>query len=98
VGKQACFLTFKENGVDFLVLVGQRKQRYEGEYAPEALAVIDDVGNDDNPDYMREEFAKQHKSGEFSALAVVRLRADSAAINNALFPASGAIPAEVIAE
>lgn len=84
--------------MDFLVLVGQRKQRYEGEYAPEALAINDGVGNDDNPEYMQGELAKHRESGEFAALAVVRLRVDSAAINEALFPAGKALPAKVVTD
>ena len=34
------------------VLFAQRKESYEGEYAPEALECIDDVGNDDNPAWL----------------------------------------------
>lgn len=84
--------------MDILVLVGQRKQRYVGEYAPEALAVIDGVGNEDNPEYMEEKLAKHRAGGEFAALAVVRLRADSAAIDKALFPGVQGIPVEVVPE
>lgn len=78
--------------MDLFVLVAQRKERYEGEYAPEALAVIDEYGNDDNPDYMHDELRKQTESGDFSALAVLRLSVSSEAVNEALFP-----PVKVIA-
>lgn len=81
--------------MDFLVLVGQRKERYDGEYAMEALAVIDEWGNDDNPDYMREELAKHRASGEFDALAVVRLGASGDAVRAALYPQAKSIPATV---
>lgn len=82
--------------MDLFVLIGQRKERYKGEYAPEALAVIDEYGNDENPDYMRDELHKQTKSGDFSALAVLHLSVIDAAINKALFPAAEVIAAEVV--
>lgn len=37
------------------VLFAQRKESYEGEYSPEALACMEDVGNDINPDYLLEQ-------------------------------------------
>ncbi len=44
--------------MDFLILVGQRKERYEGEYLPEALQVIDANGNDENPDFLIDRMAE----------------------------------------
>ena len=82
--------------MDLFVLVGQRKEQYEGQFAPEALAVIDEYGYSDNPDYMRDELQKQTKSGEFSALAVMHLRVSDEAISAALFPAAKVIDAETI--
>ena len=82
--------------MDLFVLIGQRKERYEGEYAPEALAVIDEYGDNDNPGYMRDELQKQTKSGDFSALAVLQLRVSDDAINSALFPAAKPIAADVV--
>ncbi len=81
--------------MEFLILIGQRKERYEGEYALEALAVIDELGDIDNPDYMREELAKQTASKEFDALAVVRLGASEDAIRAVLYPKAKTIPATV---
>lgn len=35
-------------------LFAQRKCRYEGQYAPELLAAIDEYGDDENPHYLNE--------------------------------------------
>jgi len=35
-------------------LFAQRKCSYEGQYAPELLAAIDEYGDDENPDYLNE--------------------------------------------
>lgn len=35
-------------------LFAQRKCSYEGEYAPELIAAIDEYGDDENPDYLNE--------------------------------------------
>lgn len=82
--------------MELLVLIGQRKQRYEGEYALEALAVMDDVGDSDNPDYMRDELAKYVKTAEFDALAVVRLDVSEKAIREVLYPAAKVLTAKVV--
>ena len=59
--------------MDFLILVGQRKQRYEGEYLPEALEVIDANGNDENPDFLIDKRDEYERTEEFDSLAVVRV-------------------------
>ena len=41
-----------------ICLFGQRKETYDGQYAPELLAAIDDFSDDDNPDYLIEEEIK----------------------------------------
>ena len=82
--------------MELLVLIGQRKERYEGEYALEALAVIDDVGDNDNPDYMHKQFQEQHTTGDFDALAVVRLEVSEKAIREVLYPSLKVLPAAVI--
>lgn len=81
--------------MEIMVLLGQRKQRYGGEYPVEALAVIDEAGDSENPEYMIEKRAEYAKSGEFDALAVVCLGVSDAAIQQALYPKSTVIPATV---
>ena len=82
--------------MDFLILVGQRKQRYEGEYLPEALEVIDANGNDENPDFLIDKRDEYERTEEFDSLAVVRVRVSGAAITEALYPTSKAIGGLVV--
>lgn len=78
------------------VLYGQRKCRYPGEYALEALACMDDVGNSDNPDYLEGELAKYEASDEFERLRVITLSLSESAVMGALFPELQAIPTTVL--
>lgn len=39
-------------------LFAQRKCSYEGQYAPELLAAIDEYGDEENPEYLNEEQKK----------------------------------------
>ena len=68
------------------ILIGQRLCRYDGEYAPEALAVADGYTNDDNPDYLVNELTKQRASGEFEAVVVVVVEVPFEAIMDHLRP------------
>ena len=52
------------------ILWGQRKCRYEGEYAPELLVSVDEVTQDVNPDYLKSQFDKYYDSKEFSSIAI----------------------------
>jgi hypothetical protein len=52
------------------VLFGQRKEDYDGQFAPEALAVISCYGQEENPDYMADELAKYEATKEFIGLRV----------------------------
>ena len=82
--------------MDFLILVGQRKERYEGEYLPEALEVIDANGNDENPDFLIDKKDEYERSKEFDSLTVVRIRVPGAAITESLYPTSKAIGGLVV--
>lgn len=68
------------------VIFGQRHCRYEGEYAPEALEIIDEYGNDDNPGFLIDALAKHRKSNEFSAVEVVNVEVDEEKIHKILNP------------
>lgn len=78
------------------VLMGQRKCRYEGEYAPEALEVIDENGNDENPDFLVESRAKYEASKEFDSLAVIRVQVSSAAVYAILTPKSPILEGHIV--
>lgn len=78
------------------VLFGQRPCRYEGEYAPEALAVADEFTEEDNPDYMRERVAIEQATGDFTALRVIAFNVDGAKIAEALSPKAPELTAEIV--
>jgi hypothetical protein len=77
------------------VLFGQRHCRYEGEYAPEALAVIDEYGDEDNPEYMQEQLATNQASKDFAFLRVIALDVNGAKITELLSPETPVVPAVV---
>ena len=78
------------------ILMGQRKESYPGEYAPEALAVMTEYGQDENPEYMAEEKKKYRDSGEFESIAVIDFDTSDKAIMAVLRPSSKAIAAVVV--
>jgi len=80
----------------FNILVGQRKCRYPGQYAPEALAVMDDNANDDNPEFLAESHQDYRATGEFDSLAIIRVRVDDKEIDKALNPTTEIIGGDVI--
>lgn len=79
-----------------LVLFGQRKETYPGEYGPECLAVMSGYDNDENPGYLRQEQAKHEESGEFEALHVIPLNVVEARIMEILRPSLAPVPAAVV--
>jgi hypothetical protein len=81
--------------VKVYVLFGQRACRYEGEYAPEALAVADEWTDEDNPEYMQEQLATQQASKEFTHLRVIAMEIDGAKLVSLLAPQAPVLPAEI---
>lgn len=84
--------------MDICVLMAQRKERYEGEYAPEALACNSGPGHDDHPDYLHEEKARADASGEFESTAIIRFAASSADIMRILRPGQQRVAVTVCGE
>lgn len=78
-----------------MVLYGQRKCSYPGEYALEALACLDEVGDSNNPDYLINEQAKHEASGEFDRLSIVPLAVSEQEIRAILYPEKRVIEAVV---
>lgn len=77
------------------ILIGQRKQRYEGESGLEALACMTQYDQDANSGYLQEQTNKYKVTHEFEALRVVTLDVDECAVRTVLFPANVPIPASV---
>jgi len=82
--------------MNILILFGQRKESYPGQYLPEALAIIDETGNEDNPDYMKEEFEKHKGYNDFDALKVITISISDDKLNKALYPTSRILNAKII--
>lgn len=62
------------------VLFAQRKCSYEGEFAPEALAVADEFSYDDNPDYLAGELANARQDAEFVGAEIIEVNLGSKAM------------------
>jgi hypothetical protein len=54
-----------------IMVWGQRKNEYAGQYAPELLTAIDEVGDEHNPDFINSEYKKAVFGGEFDAVRII---------------------------
>ena len=68
------------------ILFGQRNCRYEGEYAPEALEIADEITMDDNSEWFEEKFEYYRDSTEFDALGVMIIKIKDDDIQKCLYP------------
>ena len=68
------------------ILFGQRKEHYEGEYAPEALLVWDEYARDENPEDFDEalEKAKAEQGDGMQAFKVIDIEVDQDKIRKLL--------------
>lgn len=78
-----------------IVLMGQRKCSYPGEYAPEALACMTEAHHSDNPDYLFDEKKEYTDTNEFDAIELVTLDVSTEAIIEILSPKNVCIEAAV---
>lgn len=78
------------------VIFGQRRCSYEGEYAPEALAVIDEYGDYENPEYLIREFENAQASMDYIGLAVVEIEIRDDQLDRILLPAKNPIPGKIM--
>ena len=70
------------------LLVMHRRERYEGEYAPEVLAVCDEWTLEDNPGWWEREIVQQKAliGDDASAWAVVTIELSTDSLMLALYP------------
>lgn len=59
--------------MNLIVLFGQRKCEYDGEYAPETLEIVCDAVMDTNPDWIHDKKAEYIETGEFDAVELVEI-------------------------
>ena len=55
------------------IVFAQRKCRYEGEYAPEALHIADEYSHDENPAWIEKKLAEAEADDEFVSAAIIRI-------------------------
>lgn len=72
--------------IDLLVVIGQRKDSNPGENAPEALAVITEYGNAENPDYIQDELKKAKADPDMEAAAIFTVTLNRSEIDRVLRP------------
>ncbi len=77
------------------VLFGQRKERYLGEYPPEALACATEADFDENPAYLRDELTKHQTSGDFESVRIVDLNINGAKLMELLRPPAVSLDAGI---
>lgn len=78
------------------VLFAQRQERYPGEYAPEALACIDEHAQDENPEYLAAEHENAEASGEFRSTVVITLEFSGKELERLLNPTPVVLPATIV--
>lgn len=68
------------------ILFGQRKQRFEGEYGPEALSYWDEFSIDENPEGFDQEVSEQKAqlAKEFESFLVIDIVVDQEHISKLL--------------
>ena len=72
----------------FHILVGQRVCSYPGEYAPEALEVMDDNAMGDNEEWMLEKMKEYRDSNEFTNLVILQVKVSDAEVDRVLMPST----------
>ncbi len=68
------------------IIFGQRKCRYAGEYAPEALDIADEYTMEENPDWLSGKLKEHRDSGDFASVEVLIVRVPDKAVDDALAP------------
>jgi hypothetical protein len=53
------------------VVFAQRKEHYEGEFAPEVVAAVTEYEYDDNPDYLEDQLEKAKHDPDFAAVRLI---------------------------
>jgi hypothetical protein len=64
--------------VKIYALYVQRKESYEGEYAPELIDSVDDYTNDVNPDYIQGKLNEAKDNSEYVSAEIFEIELPSA--------------------
>lgn len=55
------------------IIFGQRRERYEGEHAPEALEITDEFTMDENPDWINEKLEEHQANKDFLSVKIIEV-------------------------
>jgi len=66
------------------ILFGQRECRYDGEFAPEALEVVDEYTMDENPEWFKEKKKEYRSNSFFSSVKEIVVNVSEAEIDKIL--------------
>jgi hypothetical protein len=59
--------------VNVFILFGQRNQGYPGQYAPEALEIMDEFAYEENGVWLHDKLAELEKTKEFEGLRIIEI-------------------------
>jgi len=76
------------------IIFGQRKCRYTGEYAPEALDIADEYTMEENPDWLYNKMEDHRKGGSFESVRIIIVKVGDDKIDKAF--ATPEIDGEVV--
>jgi hypothetical protein len=76
-----------------ICLFAQQKCRYEGQYAPDLRAAIDEYGDSDNSHYLNDEEEKLSKDGSIAFWRRITLEVSDSEFDHLFFPPPG-LPAQ----
>lgn len=68
------------------VIFGQPRNSYPDQHAPMALEVADEYNYDDYPDYLDGKLQEYRDSSEYTAVVLIEVEVDEAAVRAALSP------------
>ena len=71
--------------MEIICLFAQRKCSYDGEYAPELLAAIDEYGDEDNPEFIDAAKEKADKDNSLSFSKIMTITVPDKEFNDIFF-------------
>jgi hypothetical protein len=68
------------------VIFVQRQERYEGQYAPEAMECMTEFDYEENPEYLDDKLKEYQRNDNFVAANIVDINVNENKILDILFP------------
>ena len=77
------------------VIFGQRIERYEGQYAPEALEIMTEYDYSDNPEWLHNKLKEYTSLEEFYSVEIVDIEIDDKKLNSILYKKNNTLEGEI---